>query len=279
MKDAPSMTESSSSEFKDPRRVEILGYADTAMEPFISRDGRFLFFNNSNDPSVDTNIFYAKRIDDLHFRFMGPVEGVNAKGLDGVASMDNAGRFYFTSVRDYAKTYATIFSGDFQNGKVSDLRHVPGDYSRKKPGWITMDVEVSADGDAMYFSDAFFNKGPIPARSHLGLARRSADGAFMVREGDKEILRNVNSAGDLEYAPSISRDGLELYFTRLTLRNLNARILRAKRAGTSAPFNAPERIAAAEGFVEAPSISGDGKTLFFHKKEESKFYIYRAIRD
>jgi hypothetical protein len=41
------------------------------MEPFLTRDGNFLFFNNSNDPKVDTNLFWASRIDDLTFSASG----------------------------------------------------------------------------------------------------------------------------------------------------------------------------------------------------------------
>jgi hypothetical protein len=44
------------------------------MEPFITRDGRYLFFNNSNDPSVNTNLRYAERIDDLTFKYKGEVD-------------------------------------------------------------------------------------------------------------------------------------------------------------------------------------------------------------
>lgn len=36
--------------FADPERVTIQGYDGDAMEPFLSRDGRFLLFNNRNDP-------------------------------------------------------------------------------------------------------------------------------------------------------------------------------------------------------------------------------------
>ncbi|MFQ6087920.1 MAG: hypothetical protein ACE5K0_03340 [Candidatus Methanofastidiosia archaeon] len=32
--------------FKNPQKVEIIGYDGDALEPFISRDGQYLFFNN-----------------------------------------------------------------------------------------------------------------------------------------------------------------------------------------------------------------------------------------
>ena len=36
------------STFANPQRVTILGYSGDAMEPSISRDGRYLFFNSLN---------------------------------------------------------------------------------------------------------------------------------------------------------------------------------------------------------------------------------------
>lgn len=43
--------------------VAIAGYDGIAMEPFVSRDGRFLLFNNSNDPGTDTDLHFARRVD------------------------------------------------------------------------------------------------------------------------------------------------------------------------------------------------------------------------
>ena len=38
------------------------------MEQFVSRDGRYLVFNDRNDPGLNTELHYAERIDDLTFR-------------------------------------------------------------------------------------------------------------------------------------------------------------------------------------------------------------------
>ena len=51
-------------EFGSRQRVSIRGYSDHAMEPFLTRDGRFLLFNNSNDPpseNVSCIITYVVR--------------------------------------------------------------------------------------------------------------------------------------------------------------------------------------------------------------------------
>jgi len=59
----------SSTEFQDSRRVLIEGYDGDDMEPFVSRDGRYLFFNNRNEGADNTNLYWAERIDRLHFRY------------------------------------------------------------------------------------------------------------------------------------------------------------------------------------------------------------------
>lgn len=59
--------------FVNEQQVKINGYIGDAMEPFLSRDSKYLFFNNSNDPAVNTDLFYALRIDGLNFQYQGPV--------------------------------------------------------------------------------------------------------------------------------------------------------------------------------------------------------------
>ena len=86
-------------EFSGPRAVAIVGYQDHAMEPFVSRDGRYLLFNNRNDPSENTDLHWAERIDDLTFRYRGRIDGVNTTVLEGVPSLDREGNLYFISPR------------------------------------------------------------------------------------------------------------------------------------------------------------------------------------
>jgi hypothetical protein len=46
-------------EFRNARRVVISGYEGSAMEPYISCDGRYLFFNNRNEPAEQTDLQLA----------------------------------------------------------------------------------------------------------------------------------------------------------------------------------------------------------------------------
>jgi hypothetical protein len=263
--------------FSSPTPVAIAGYSDDAMEPFLSKDGQRLYFNNSNDASVDTNLFYATRVDDLTFVFQGPVMGVNSAALDGVASLDTNGVFYFVSTRDYPTTLSTLYRGILSNGAVTSVELVPG-VSRLQAGRVNFDAEISADGHSLWFVDSQFANG-APVTADLVVAE--LQGATFVRRADSDsILAQVNTTTALEYAPCISVDALELFFTRWnpSVAGDLPTIYRATRSSASSPFGAPQRVAAAAGFVEAPTLSADGRSLYFHSKDGNRFVIYRAAR-
>jgi hypothetical protein len=52
----------------------------------------------------------------------------------------------------------------------------------------------------------------------------------------------------------------------------------AERTSAAVPFDEPRVLRALSGFVEAPTISIDGREIFYHKKVGEKFAIYRAER-
>ena len=145
--------------FTNPEPVTIEGYTQDAMEPFISPDGNYLFFNNSNSAST-TNLYYATRIDDVTFQFQGEIAGANAGPLtlSAVPSMDINNIFYFISNRSYAQTFSTIYSGTFSNGSLSNVALVPG-VSKDKLGDVNFDQCISPDGGTLYFVDGVFSGG------------------------------------------------------------------------------------------------------------------------
>ena len=259
--------------FGNPERIAIRGFSDHAMEPFITRDARYLFFNNSNDPSVNTNIHYAERINDLTFEYKGEVAGVNTQALEGVPTMDKNGAFYFVSTRSYKETLSTIYRGRFSNGALTGVKIVEG-ISEKEPGRVNFDVEVSADGRTLYFVDGVFSGKPTPDKSDIAIAVRDGAGFRHLPES-AELLKNVNT-GALEYAACVSPDELELFFTRVG-RDGPA-IYRSTRKNVTQPFDSPVRVAAIRGFVEAPALSADGRYLYYHLKEGERFVIYRVTR-
>lgn len=260
-------------EFANPQRVIILGYNDHAMEPALSRDGQYLFFNNSN-AAVNTNLHWAVRIDGLTFQYQGEIGGVNTTALEGVASMDRNNVFYFVSNQSYVTTLSTLYRGTFTSGTVSGVELVPG-VSALVLGMVNFDADISPNGDTLYFVDGLFNfPDPVPSTADILIAERSGVNFVRLANG-ADIMRQINTSA-LEYAPAISTSGLELFFTRL--EGVTSAIYASRRPNTSAPFDTPMKIQAITGFVEGPTLSADEKSLYYHKGENGLFVIYRVTR-
>ncbi len=98
------------------------------------------------------------------------------------------------------------------------------------------------------------------------------------------IMQNINT-DELEYAACISRNGLELFFTRLSRESFKrghpkSMIMRARRASRAAPFGKPEEVRAIghDDFVEGPSLSANERGLYYHKHIGKKFRLFRVVR-
>jgi hypothetical protein len=257
-----------------PQRVTVRGYFTDAMEPFISKDGRFLLFNNSNDPRIDTNLQFATRIDDLTFQYGGSVKGANSALLDAVPSMDSNGLLYFVSTRDYQKTLGTVYRGRFDNGALFDVEELAG-LSQKKLGRLNFDAEIAADGNTLFAVDGKFSGKPFPDTADIFIAVRDANGFRRLPNSDA-LLKNVNTSA-LEYAPAISANLLDLYFTRAARHSRRPPVmLRASRSSANEPFGAPQPLPSITGFVEAATLSSDGCSLYFHRKDGDRYSIYHV---
>jgi hypothetical protein len=124
-----------------------------------------------------------------------------------------------------------------------------------------MDVGISPDGKTMYISRAvIFPGAPAPKKSDLMVARLK-NGAFNIDPDNDRIMKDINTDA-LEYAPAISADGLELYFTRASRLMAGPgapgallRILVASRSSVNDFFGEPRVSTALTGFVEAPTIA------------------------
>ncbi|CAG0990562.1 hypothetical protein BURK2_02361 [Burkholderiales bacterium] len=263
--------------FGPPQRVVIEGYAGDAMEPFLSRDGRWLFFNDLNSKHRDTKLFFAERVHARHFRFGGEVLGVNTPALEAVASLDGAGRFYFISTRSYFDNRMTIYSGAFAAPQVTAVAAVPG-MATSPVGQLIFDAEISADGETLYYAEGRFRGGPMPETADLAVAQREGDG-FRVAPRSAEIFRALNTEA-LEYALALSPDELEIFFTRIYhLRSGPATVmLRATRPNKNAAFGAPQRISTVSGLTEAPTLAPDGRAIYYHRLEGGRYVLERVAR-
>ena len=261
-------------EFTVPVKVIVTGYNGNMMEPFISRDGNTLLFNNLNAAPENTNLHWATRVNDSTFEYKGEVTGVNTTDLEGVPSLDQTGELYFVSTRNYVTTLSTLYQSGFANGIATNVRLVEG-LSKMQAGWLNFDVEVSADGSTLYFVDGLFNQSGTPTTADLAIAKKKGSG-FQRISNSNSLLQNVKTNA-LEYAACISVDQLELYFTRVETpitSSSSPAIFLARRQRVDEPFGVPFRIESIRGFAEAATIAPDQKTIYFHMKENDKFGLY-----
>lgn len=290
-------------DFVDPREVSILGYTGDAMEPSLSRDGVILFFNNLNSESLvngannDTNIHYATRIDDVTFQYVGEVAGANideisdANELEGVPSLDKNGKFYFIRTIDYLNPESSdyllsIFQADYVDGRLVNIQSLPSlkhNRVNQEPvlGELNFDAEIHPDGEDLYFVEGIFSGGAVPDEADIGVASES-DGIFKVDENSVEEMALVNTVA-LEYAPSISSNSLELYFTRASgsiESGYEFGIYVATRNSVADSWSNISRIEAISGEItEGPSISLDGTLLYYHQRKSGVFRIYVVTRN
>ncbi len=272
------------SEFTNERKVTIIGYTSDAMEPYISKDERYLFFNNHQGPN-SKDIFYAEKVNDTTFIFKGEVQNVNSAYVDGNPTMDTQNNFYFISTRDLASGNKTIFSGIFNNGTVTNLHKVNGTINVPTPYWINMGVEISKDGNILFTSNAKFNIGDnFPNKGNIRFAIKS-NNEFNIPNNEADILVNINTDEAIEYAGELSADGLELFYSQVTLADPPIfKLYYAKREQVNLKFGKPILITEPfknnlSAFVEGPSLSNDGKRLYYHKLENNIFSIFMLSRN
>ncbi len=266
--------------FVNNTEVLIRGYDGDAMEAFISRDGMYMFFNSEHDPVRNKDIYYAKRVDAYTFQFKGEVGNINTSSVDGVPTMDDDNNFCYVSTHAYKRNnLVSVYCGNFENGAVKDIRPVPG-LSLGKPGWLNMDIEISADGQTLYSTQTWFGDGSPPTKSYLFYAKK-AGRKFIPQDDSSRIFKYINK-DEVVYGATISNDELEILYTRMVKKGgaIKLESLRATRPDKISPFGPPTVIRNITGFSEAPALSGDGRLIYYHKKNgpDGRFRLYALHR-
>jgi hypothetical protein len=265
--------------------VGISGLPFEAMEPFISPDGNYLFFNNLND-GINTSLYFAYKVTESSFFYMGEVGGVNQPTpphLDAVASLDSANNFYFISTRNYPVEFDNLFHGQNNSGTVTNIGRVHGDFNIHLPGWLIMDNTINYKGDLLYYVNAYFNNDScspgMPCISRIGVARKVNDSTFNKLADTDSIFKNINDTAFRVYAPHITSDELELYYTRLQNDSYNTEICVSVRDNPDSAFSAPYVIFSSYPNVpEAPTLTTDKQTMYYHRKSGNYFRIYMRQR-
>lgn len=267
--------------FVNETKVFIGGYASDAMEPFLSPDGNTLFFNSLND-GIQTRVYYATRVDDSTFTFVGEVGGVNEPNnpqLNGVASLDTTGNFVWVSVRDWPNTMENLHRGDYANDSCATINRVHGNFYVYALGWIIMDAMITYDGSELYYCNAFFDTCIIPCSARLGIAARVNDSTFNKIVTSDSILPNLNDTNYAVYAPHLSSNGLELYFTRFLIGGLNTEVCVSVRNTTADVFSVPlVLINEFPNVPEAPALNTNADLMYYHKKFNGTYAIFLQHR-
>ena len=275
--------------FGDETDVSINGLTFDAMEPFISPDGKYLFFNNLND-GINTKLFYATKVNDSTFNYVGGLMGANQSlqpHLDGVADMDEAGNFYWTSSRNYPAELNNLFHGTFNAGTVINIGRVQGDFNMNIPGWLVMDHGISLDGEFLYFNNARFDDANCqgPCETTIGVAQRVGPSTFNTVADSGMILQNINDPAYIYYAPCISSDNLELYYTRYVKGEITSstklEICAAVRNSSESSFSTPKILFSEKvsDLIEAPTLTIDKKVMYYHKKIPGSHKIVMRYRN
>ena len=274
--------------FESEKEVKINGLLFDAMEPFVSPDGNYLFFNNLND-GINTKLYYATKINDSTFNYEGELIGTNqvtTPHLDAVADMDRDGNFYWTSTRNYPTELNNLFRGSFSEGNVTSIERVQGDFNRNTPGWLIMDHGISLDGQYLYFNNARFDGVNCqgPCETTLGIAQKSEASVFTTLPNSASILQNINNSNYIYYAPCISSDDLELYFTRYLKGQITPstvfEICVSVRSSSLSEFSIPKVLFSEtiSNLIEAPTLTVDKNIMYYHRKTTNSHKIMMRYR-
>lgn len=263
--------------------VNFIGVTTDAMEPHLSPDGNALFFNSLND-GITTSLFYGGKINDSTFQLVGAVPIVNqatTPRLDAVASLDTANNFYWVSTRNYPFDFDNLHRIRFLPSGYTNFGRVHGNFYIYSPGWLIMDAAISHYGEQLIFCNAYFNNCTgVPCKAALGIADKINDSTFNKTANSGAIMAALNdTANYIVYAPQLTEDGLELYFTRLAHASTNTEICVATRNNVSDPFGTPTVLISSPGNLpEAATVSTDKSKIYYHKKEGGIFKLFLRYR-
>ena len=154
---------------------------------------------------------------------------------------------------------------------------MPG-ISKQKGGDVNFDQCISPDGNTLYFDDGVYTATGQLLSASIAIAHRIGNQFARLKDSAK-IMKQINKDG-WNYAPDISKSALEFFFTRFDNTQSGAlpTIYTATRAKVSKPFGKPQKIEAISGFAEAPALSPDEKSLYYHEQVNGTFVIYRVTR-
>jgi hypothetical protein len=150
-----------------------------------------------------------------------------------------------------------------------------------------MDHGISIDGQFLYYNNARLDSSTCvgPCETELGIAQKVNDSVFNKIASSNTILQNINDTNFIYYAPCISSDNLELYYTRYargTITTATAfEICVAVRNTPTATFSLPKVLFSETigDLIEATTLTTDKKIIYYHRKIIGSHKIVMRYRE
>ena len=123
-----------------------------------------------------------------------------------------------------------------------------------------------------------------PCETTIGIAQKDNVSTFSTLPNSASILQNINDLNYIYYAPCISSDNLELYYTRYLNEQITSsttfEICVAVRSNSLLEFSTP-RVLFSEtisNLIEAPTLTVDKNIIYYHKKTGDSHKIMMRYR-
>ncbi|HET7709752.1 MAG TPA: hypothetical protein VFK50_09510 [Sphingomicrobium sp.] len=231
-----------------------------------SRDGLTLYFNSNREGNH--NIYMATR-PDTSTGFGAPVKlpaPVNTSANDSCPTIVNGNRLYFSSDRD-DPSY-DIYVARLGPKGWSTPQNLGSNINRD--GWLdeTADFyEDDAGNEVMVFSSRLTNGSE-------GKIWQSVNG------GMRELVGGGPHSSASDNRPSVTNDGLTIFFDSTRLSSLGPEIFYATRSNTSEPFGTAQHLAdlGGVGFDARPFISWDGRFMTYSSARAGSPDMYITTR-
>jgi WD40 repeat protein len=256
----------------------MINSAATDQQPALSKDGLSLYFasnrlTDNSDTEADQNIWVAQRAcADCSWNTRAVlVSAVSSRFLDASPTLSRDGhQLFFASQRPLDPSSETPHDRDLW---VSYRENVHDDFGWQAPVNLAGGINSTAEDVApSYFENEdglpqlFFNRGVVTGDIYM--SQMLADGTW-----NTATLVDVNSSSpdDADQRPSISHDGLELYFWSNREEEAGAgriaRIWLATRVSVSAPWSVPKLV---------PSPIRDAQTThpFIHSHGQTETLLF-----
>lgn len=171
--------------------------------PFISPDGKRLFFHASNTLRPEkAAIYYVERIGDGWSEPIDPGEPINKPGFYGEPTISKNGTLYFIGDYEKAETGFGLYYSKTADGKYQDPVLMEEKFNSLQVDWTPYIAP-----DESYFIFCSFRDGGFGS-GDLYISFRQKDGSWgkVMNMGDK-----INTAAN-ERFPNVTPDGKYLFF-------------------------------------------------------------------